>query len=309
MEREEADWWHLMYSASKERPELASEAIGVWVHSVFVRWLETSGEPAEQALGQMSGHHPLSDELNDGGDGTPVISDAAHAPSAYATCLSPTVAEMIRTTVKEIEGQLDNDPIWTFRSYGDDALQNDDVLFSHLARSLERLAVESPEQLDSLLAPYYQRPHDAIAYLVLRAWSVNPGLYGERLVDFLVEDSRRLKIGYAVWGGGGSAQDYVSLQAVRAASAQCSAEKFIALERVIMALRDRWESSHPPLRGWRQLRLLRALDQSRLSKAARAKLAEGWRENSPRPTNARRFRWVHRQGGSAHLSRRTHNRR
>ncbi len=269
-----ADWWHLMYSASKERPELASEAIGVWLHSVFVRWLETSGEPAEQTPGRMSGHHPLSDELNDGGDGTPVFSDAAHAPSAYATCLLPTVAEIVRTTAKEIEGQLDNDPIWTFRSYGDDALQNDDVLLSHLARSLERLAVESPEQLDSLLAPYCQRPHDTIAYLVLRAWSANPGLYGERLVDFLVEDPRRLKIGYAVWGGGGSAQDYVSLQAVRAASARCSAKKFIALERVILALRDRWESTHPPLRGLRQLRLVRALDQSRLSKAARAKLAE-----------------------------------
>jgi hypothetical protein len=50
--------------------------------------------------------------------------------------------------------------------------------------------------------------------------------------------------------------------------------KFIALERVILAFQDRWESSHPPSRGWRQMRLLRALDQSRLSMAARAKLAE-----------------------------------
>jgi hypothetical protein len=268
-----ADWWHLMYSASKECPELASEAIGVWVNSLYLRWLEVSSAPAEETS-RRSGHHPLSDQLNHSGDGTLVIRDAAQAPSAYATCLLPTVAEIIRTTVKEIEGQLGNDPIWSFRSYGDEAHQNDDILFSCLAQSLNRLAIDSPEQLDSLLAPYSQRPHNAIAYLVLRAWSANPDLYAKRLVDFLVEDPRRLKIGYAIWGGGGSAEDYASLQAVRASSPRCSAERFIALERVILAFRDRWESSHPPSRGWRQLRLLRAVDPSRLSKVARAKLAE-----------------------------------
>jgi hypothetical protein len=268
-----ADWWHLMYSASKERPEWTSEAIGVWVNSQYLRSLETPHESSEQSS-RRSGHHPLSDQLNYSGDGTLVIRDAAHAPSAYATCLLPTVAEIIRTTAKEIEGQLENDPIWSFRPYGDNALQNDDILFSCLAQSLERLAVESPEQLDALLAPYYQRPHNAIAYLVLRARTANPDLYAEWLVDFLVEDPRRLKIGYATWGGGGSAEDYVSLQAVRVCSARCTEGKFRALEQVILALRDRWEATHPPVRGLRQLRLLRALDQSRLSEGGRAKLAE-----------------------------------
>lgn len=269
-----ADWWHLMYSVSKEQPELASEAIGVWVNSLYLRWLAASGESAEQSSVQRISHHLLSDQLNYGGDGPIVIRDAAHAFSAYATCLLPVVAEIIRTTAKVLEGGLDSDPIWTFRSYGDDLHQNDDVLFSCLAQSLERLAVDSPEQLDFLLTPYSQRPHNAIAYLVLRAWSANPDLYAQRLCDFLVEDPRRLKIGYSAWGGGGSAQDYISLQAVRVCSPRCSAEKFIALERVILAFQDRWESSHPPSRGWRQMRLLRALDQSRLSMAARAKLAE-----------------------------------
>jgi len=268
-----ADWWHLMYSVSKERPELASEAIGVWLNSVYLRWLETSHASAEESS-RKSGHHPLSDVLNYSGDGTLVIRDAAKAPSAYAISLLPVVAEIIRTTVKELEGGLDSDPIWTFRSYGDDLHQNDDVLLSCLAQSLERLAVDFPEQLDSLLAPCLQRPHNAIAYLVLRAWSANPELYSERLVDFLVEDPRRLKIGYSAWGGGGSAQDFVSLQGVRACSPLCSAEKFVALERAILAFQDRWESSRPAYRGWRQLRLLRALDESRRSKAARAKLAE-----------------------------------
>jgi hypothetical protein len=268
-----ADWWHLMYSVSKEQPELASEAIGVWLNSLYLRWLEASQTSAEE-LSRRSGHHPLSNQLNYSGDGTLVIRDAAHAPLAYATCLLPVVVEIIRTTVKVLEGGLDSDPIWTFRSYGDDLHQNDDVLFSCLAQSLERMAVDSPEQLDSLFAPYFQRPHNAIAYLVLRAWSANPVLYTERLVDFLVEDPRRLKIGYSMWGGGGSAEDYVSLQAVRVSSPRCSAEQFVTLERVILELRDQWESGIPRLRGLRQLRLLRALDESRLSNAAQARLAE-----------------------------------
>jgi hypothetical protein len=78
----------------------------------------------------------------------------------------------------------------------------------------------------------------------------------------------------SVWGGGGSAQDYISLRAVRVSSPKCSEEKFAALEGVILALRDRWESNHPQLRGWRQMRLLRALDQSRFSNAALKRSAE-----------------------------------
>jgi hypothetical protein len=268
-----ADWWHLMYSVSKERPELASEAIAAWLNSVYLKWLEAERE-SDIEPSQRSGHHPLSDKLNYSGDGTLTIRDAAHAPFAYATYVLPVVAEIVRTTTKALEGSLDSDPIWTFRSYGDDLHQNDDVLFSCLAQSIERLAVDSPEQLDSLLASYSQRPHNAIAYLVLRAWSANPDRYAERLADYLVEDPRRLKIGYSAWGGGGSAEDYVSLQAVRVCSPRCSAEQFVALERVILELRDQWESGIPRLRGLRQLRLLCALDEARLSKAAQAKLAE-----------------------------------
>ena len=269
-----ADWWHLMYSVSKERPELASEAVAVWLHSLYTRWLDSSLELDGDPPPKSSGHHRLSDQLNYGGDGTLVIRDAALAPLAYATSLLPVVAEIIRTTGKSLEGHLDIDPIWTFRSYGDDLLQNDDVLLSCLAQSLERLAVDSPDQLDSLLAPYSQRPHNAMTYLVLRAWSANPDIYAERLVDFLVEDPRRLKVGYSMWGGGGSAEDYVSLQAVRVCSPRCSPERFIALERVTLELRDQWESGIPRLRGLRQLRLLRALDGSRRSMTAQAKLAE-----------------------------------
>jgi hypothetical protein len=267
----ESDWWHLMYSVSKDCPELASEAIGVWVDSVYRHWLE-AGEL--QRSSPISGHHPLSNLLNYSGDGGSVIREAAQAPAAYVKYLLPIVAEIIRTTAKQTEGQLDNDPIWSFRSFGDDDLQNDDTLLSCLAQSLEKLAVESPEKLDTLLAPYCQRPHNVIAYLVLRAWSANPAVYSDRLIDSLVQDPRRLKIGYAIWGGGGSAEDYVSIQAVRACSTRCSPEKFVSLEETILALRDKWESTHPQIRGLRQLRLLRALDRSRVSKTARAKLAE-----------------------------------
>jgi hypothetical protein len=77
----------------------------------------------------------------------------------------------------------------------------------------------------------------------LRAWSANPDLYAERIVDFFLDEPRRLKIGYAMWGGGGSAEDYVSRQAVRLCSIRCAENKFRDLERVILTLRDRWEST------------------------------------------------------------------
>src|SRR5208337_742981 len=74
--------------------------------------------------------------------------------------------------------------------------------------------------------------------------------------------------------GTGSFENYVSTEAVRAASAKCSTERFAALERAILTLKDDWEAKTPRFRGLRQLDLLRAVERSRLSVDGRAKLGE-----------------------------------
>ncbi|MCB1739434.1 MAG: hypothetical protein KDK91_03635, partial [Gammaproteobacteria bacterium] len=129
-----------------------------------------------------------------------------------------------------------------------------------------------------MLSPYLERPHEAIAYLVLRAWTAAPGTYAERLAQYLIDDPRRLKVGYSSWGGGnvgaGMASGFRSIEAVRVASRECSTQAFNDLEATIVGIRDELESKTPRWRGLRQLQLLVAMDQDRLGPTGRSKLAE-----------------------------------
>jgi hypothetical protein len=123
-----------------------------------------------------------------------------------------------------------------------------------------------------LLVSYQYQPSEAIAYLVLRAWTAAPEVYADRLAEYLSTDSRRLTIGYQ--SGTGSFELYVSKRAVASASQKCSHENFAKLEQAILSLRIEWEAKLPQFRGRTQLELLQALDPSRLSTSGLAKLKE-----------------------------------
>jgi hypothetical protein len=165
--------------------------------------------------------------------------------------------------------------LWSFRSFGDHSYQVHDALLTALAVSCECLAQSDPAELDRILMPYSELPYDAICFVVLRAWTAAPAKYGDKLAAYLAQDERRLKIGYASWGGGGgSAENYVSNEAVRAAAATATPKSLANLEQAILSLSDRWEAQHPQTRGWRQLGLLRAFGSDHLSAHGRTRLRE-----------------------------------
>ena len=266
-------WWTGIYSMADKRPDLASEAIGHWLDRVLSLWRTTVTEEAEAADNPGSARD-LLDALDRSGNGAHVIHMAAKSPQQYAEQLMPRIAKFAAETAKEIPNHLDMDPVWSFRAFGDNELQVHAALLSALALSLEVLAKDKPGQLDPILAPFELRPHDVIAYLVLRAWTAAPDRYADRIAEYLTTDIRRLKVGYATWSGDGSAEIYVSSQAVKAASSCCSSEHFQRLEHTILSFTDPWEAKRPRGRGLKQLELLQALDNSRLSSAGLTRLRE-----------------------------------
>lgn len=288
------NWWSTLYSVAHKAPALACEAIAAWFDRKLSIWRAESsrdgalvqatsdknvGDDEESIAGDdvRSMAEYLRHHLKDDGNTWDVIGEAAKSSLAFAEQLLPRVANLVHELAKPGRDHLDTDPLWSFRMFGDDGHSACDLILSHLARSLEKLAQEAPAKLDNLVAPYVNRPHDAIAYLILRAWTAAPAMYAERLAKFLAEDQRRLKIGYASWGGGGGAgmaRLYRSIEAVRASSPHCTPETFVVLEAAIANLTDDWEAKHPQTRGLRQLQLLSAMDQSRLGPSSRAKLAE-----------------------------------
>jgi hypothetical protein len=256
-------WWMTLYAMAENKPELACEAIGRWFDRVVALWRQ-SGD--ESRLWQV---------LDRTGDGTFTILKVARATQAFAEQLLPRVAKLIAETATPRDDRLDRDPLWCSRSFGDNPVQNHSAILSCLAQSLESLAKTAPFQLDRLLDPYTGRPQDAITYLLLRAWTSAPEVYADRLVDYLVTDPRRLKVGYGSWSAdGGSAAIHVSSRAVKASSSRCTPQRLAALELSIINLKDEYEAQYPAQRGRIQLELLQSFELSRLSAAGRAKLDE-----------------------------------
>ena len=268
------NWWSVLYSMAQDRPELACETIGHWFDRTVLSWRLNAGHDGESS-DEESAQMDLAHYLDQGGDGSSIILAAAESQMSYVEQMLPRVADFVNDSARYCGDRLMIDPLWCFRSFGDHGLQTHSTLLSSLARSLETLAESSPNDLDRFLEPYTERPHDAVAYLVLRAWTAAPELYGERLARYLAADPRRLKVGYASWGGnGGSAALHVSSRAVQAASSRCSPDSFAALERTITSLQDDWEDKHPKIRGAKQLVLLESLDKPRLSTSGKARLEE-----------------------------------
>jgi hypothetical protein len=266
------DWWSLLYSMSEKRPDLTCEAVGHWLGRRISRWRNILGTKSDpQDYGEAWRH--VRGESQQGMFHEPIILKATETPFDYAKEILPRVAKLVKETAKDTPGQLKTDPIWCIRSFGDNHFRVEDSIFSGLARSLEVLAKHSPEDLDRFLAPIQDMPCDAISFLVLRAWTAAPETYADRLADYLVADPRRLKVGYQI-GGSGSFENHVSIQAVKSASTRCSSDRFQALESAILLLRDEWEAKLPRRRGWRQLELLRVMENSRLSPSGLAKLQE-----------------------------------
>ena len=267
------DWWSLLYSVAEKRPDLTCEVIAHWLDRRISRWRSFLATKTDREA-QGEAWRRVRDECQQGMFHEPIISKAAEAPLNYVKEILPRVAQLVRETARDTPGHLNADPIWCMRSFGGDHFRVEDSIFSGLAHALETLAKNSPDELDQLLAPVQDLPCDAISFLVLRAWTAAASeTYADHLAEYLSADPRRLKVGYQI-GGTGSYGNHVSIQAVKSASTRCSLQRFQALEREILALRDEWEERQPRRRGWAQLALLCVMDSSRLSAAGAARLQE-----------------------------------
>lgn len=268
-------WWSTLTDVAIKRPEMACEAIGHWFDRALVTWREAQRSASHPEAQRPSRGKRLSEHLDRNGDAAYQLGEAAKAPLAFAGQMLPRVAQLIADTAKHSKDGLDNDPVWSPRGYNRRHHFMHDVLLSRLAQTLESLARTEPNALNRLLAPYLDRPHDTIAYLVLRAWTAAPKTYANRIAEYLATDARRLRVGYAYQGaGGGSSSNYISVLAIRACSPLCEADNHAALEAAILSLKVGWEARRPQSRGHTQLELIEALDKTRIGAAAKARWQE-----------------------------------
>jgi hypothetical protein len=264
------DFWSSLHTCAEKRPDYAAEAISHWFGRQVLAWRSQSKSSDSHQNVEDTSNERLKDFLQGGGQHMNVVAMAATSSRVFCTLILPQIVSVIRETAKDTPGYLRTDPIWYFRSVGDTQWSVSGDLFEQLARSLEDFSRTAPAEVDALLQPYEAEDSDSVAFLILRAWAAAPNYFAGKIIDYLLADRRRLKVGYAIGGG----SEFISSEAVRLASAVALDEKVRELELGLLAYEDEWEMSHRPSRGYRQFQLLTAFDSRRLSADGRKRLQE-----------------------------------
>ena len=243
------DWWSIWYSTCSEKPDFVARVLGAWIDRQVQIPLE-QGQPSP--FGEGSLRIPYSQFSKH------VITECTtRVPLDFVRELFPRFLKLDKETPKQqvVAPNVGGNPEQQLR-HG-----------LHLA--MTRLAKDEPSVLDAIVAEEVLSDSPWMSALVLLTWSANPAHYAERIVDYLLEDPQaRLVLGYSFGLGGSDILAAVGRTAVSSASPVCSDESFAALEDAILQLTPGWEVA-AGCEGRTRLAVLRALDQQRLSDAAK----------------------------------------
>jgi hypothetical protein len=248
-------WWSRFLLMAKERPDLGCEFAGAFT---------------ERLSATTQGGRPF--RLTDCEHGLPAefMHELENVPEELAhRLLPPVVAAVQRTEVTGDHGEVDDQMGAFFSLHEEHDFKS--ALFGSLQRSLGRLAVEKPQVLDQLVAPYESLPHRTIAILLLSAWSENGAHFADKAVGYLLLSSHRLTLGYSVWSGG-DGRNAIARGAIRVVAPHCSDENYRRLEEVVLAFDAPEERTRIGPRGYRQLLLLESLPRARMSRRALGRL-------------------------------------
>jgi hypothetical protein len=249
--------WHDLHRTGEKAPLFALEVVAHWLDRHI------------QAVGDS-----LDDDALDLRDrdqsGVQLIGDAAHAePGAFVDEILPRVLRIVELTQRASGVSLGRDRVWGLLN-NTGPMRISAALLHELVGALENLAKSSPDTLEAKVSSLEQTESQTITFLLLRAWSANPSVFGNRCIKFLSADPRRLDVGYSSWSGGGNGHAAVTREAIEACIPHATGEERAQLELAIIGLSLSGEGEHA---GWTECLLLESFGEQHLSEAGRERLA------------------------------------
>jgi hypothetical protein len=201
-----------------------------------------------------------------------VVDSARLDPGTFSEEIIPRIASLLAANETIAKDGDILDKVWLFRAFGMIESFKDQVL-SSAAGALALLSAKDSPRMDMIIAPFEQMPHQNMAYLLLTGWAGNAPIYANRIIDYLLADSRRLDIGYAMWDSGNGISA-ITRAAISAAGPHCSDERFGRIEDLIREYYPHSERDDLKGRGYHQYLLLCALPRERLSAVTITRLQE-----------------------------------
>ena len=150
----------------------------------------------------------------------------------------------------------------------------DDELLLATETALRALAQAAPERCERLIEDGWTTENEAVCALLFEAFAGNPERFADKAIDFLVSDTRRLRVGWS------DDDHWATRRLLGAVTPHCSDAALERLETVLLAYYTSWERSAPGRSefGCAQFALLGGIAEARRSPAVRKRFAEHQRK-------------------------------
>ena len=282
------DFWSIIYSLKDEDPAGAARLIGAFLRRSLVL-AQQDGVDDPFASEHLSSHSQSA---------STVLGDvASKVPAEFVHHVLPFVVEVATVDQDQHEGLLPASRRWHYMHLSPRYLV-DNAVFAATDQALRDLATQRPTECATALETLRVAHCCELRILACRALTAmgDP----DDAVDWIVSDPRNLVLGLSE-----SAQ-WVSRELIEQCSPGCSPDLFERLEAVILDHSPSWESRK--WRGYSRYRLLSALDEARMSRAARRDLRELQRRfpasapQEPQPAVAQLVGSPIESGASEHMS-------
>lgn len=282
------DFWSIIYSLKDEDPVGAARLIGAFLRRCLVRAQE-DGVDDPFASEYLSSHSQSA---------STVLGDvAAKAPAEFVHHVLPFVIDVATVDQDQFEGLLPASRRWDYRHRSLGYLV-DNAVFAATEKALRNLATQSPAECASALEALRVAECCELRILACRALTAvgDPN----DAINWIVSDPRNLVLGLS------EDARWVSRELIEQCSPGCSPDLFERLESVILDHSPSLESRD--WRGYSRYQLLSALDETRMSHAARRHLQELQRRfpasppQEPRPAVAQLVGSPIDSGASEHMS-------
>ncbi len=248
----DSDFWTQHHNAEKESPRFLIDVLATWFEKTAA---ECNDGKSVKFMDRC--------KLNHSHSGTKIIAKAGQDDQTYfAQRMLPIVRDVVHHSL-DATGRDGRDRAWPYITGRTDYFDIDDVTLHQLASSLRHLAKEKPELLREITADMPEENSGTFAYLLLNAWTENPGEFADECADYILRNEVRLNVGL---GG------RISCMALAAISPHCSDENLIAIESFINGYCDAYERRTPQIRGRDELYLLRCLDAGRTTEATKMRI-------------------------------------
>ncbi|MBD2394499.1 hypothetical protein H6G11_09565 [Cyanobacterium aponinum FACHB-4101] len=300
-EQEKIDqgFWFLLCSLPEKQPDWACEAIGKYLNRCLDLYegflannqsLVSNINPFFRINYRICGDNPIKianiTTIHNTKYSEIFFKTVEKSPKYFLKIIFPFIIKVINLTLDKQNNPPWRDHVWKYREYKNyDSFtispDIDKILLNTIEKSLQYLAKNEPEYLVQYIENQELIIFDfeTIQYLLIRGYTANGKFFADKAVEYLCENSARLKTGYDICNGNVHAAPFwATRELLFAITPHCSEENLTKLQQLILNYYPNCErhKNYKYSRGYAQFVLLDAIDSSRRNSQVSQKIQE-WR--------------------------------